>query len=500
VPKTNYRSKVETELAQLRHLWDLELEASRAAHRADLENTPFAERVRNGTALERLSLEDVQASGAGRCFLWFKVGKASLLEGFQLRQGSPVALWDAQNPKARVAGTLGRKKAGRLSVMVSADFPPFLQTTPLNLDAEAPEITFERGHRALNEFSNDPELAELSQVLFGKRAPSQNESPEEIEFRDPALNPSQREAVRFALASQDVALIHGPPGTGKTHTLVEVVRQLIRRGDSVLVATASNTALDNLAERLMQSGLKPVRVGHPERISAAVEERSLEKLIEETKEHQQAKRWLSEAFEKRERHEKRRQAGARSAASRGLLEEANALTRDARKLFQAARAKVLRRFKVILSTASGVDPNILGTHRFDTLVGLDDDLFAREMPGQCATIDMTLLCARRFQRRVRPFRLHLALGKRLLDVFERQLELIGMGRFLGASAEQGPLQLLDDRPQLLVLPGQLGGRGPFSQEQGLERRHVGRQQVALGRAGGIAHRPSESYRTSSVTY
>jgi hypothetical protein len=78
------------------------------------------------------------------------------------------------------------------------------------------------------------------------------------------------------------------------------------------------------------------------------------------------------------------------------------------------------------------------------VAGLDHDLFARQMLGQRATIDTTLPDARRFQRRVGLLCLGLALGQHLLDVFEGEFELIGMGRLLGASPEQGPLQLFDD--------------------------------------------------------
>jgi hypothetical protein len=89
------------------------------------------------------------------------------------------------------------------------------------------------------------------------------------------------------------------------------------------------------------------------------------------------------------------------------------------------------------------------------VAGLDDDLFARQMLGQSAAVATTLPDARRFERRVGPFLIRLALGQGLLEVLEGQLELIGMGRPLRAPPEQGPLQLFDDRPQVLVLPASL---------------------------------------------
>ena len=77
------------------------------------------------------------------------------------------------------------------------------------------------------------------------------------------LNESQRAAVEFAMSASDVAIIHGPPGTGKTTTVVEVIRQAVARGERVLACAPSNTGVDNLLERLVNTGEPAVRLGHP---------------------------------------------------------------------------------------------------------------------------------------------------------------------------------------------------------------------------------------------
>ena len=65
--------------------------------------------------------------------------------------------------------------------------------------------------------------------------------------------------MRHTLQQNDLALIHGPPGTGKTRTLVEVIRQELRDGGKVLFAAASNTAVDNMADRLNSLGVNIIR-------------------------------------------------------------------------------------------------------------------------------------------------------------------------------------------------------------------------------------------------
>ena len=121
----------------------------------------------------------------------------------------------------------------------------------------------------------------------------------DITFFDESLNESQKAAVRFALAAPEVAFIHGPPGsfrrrpvsvrctnvqlgTGKTHTLIEIIRQLTsnpldQKPVRVLVCGASNLSVDNILERLLAlpppekgkgTPLKVTRIGHPARVMA----------------------------------------------------------------------------------------------------------------------------------------------------------------------------------------------------------------------------------------
>lgn len=116
-----------------------------------------------------------------------------------------------------------------------------------------------------------PPISPLLQTLVGLRCPSPLPTslpPPPLPLFNENLNSSQTAALSRALASKDVHLIHGPPGTGKTTVLVELVLQLaVGRGERVLVAGSSNLAVDNLAARLIpfrkgrEKDLKPIRVG-----------------------------------------------------------------------------------------------------------------------------------------------------------------------------------------------------------------------------------------------
>src|SRR4029077_18843787 len=113
---------------------------------------------------------------------------------------------------------------------------------------------------------------------------------------DAGLNESQREAVRLALAARDVALVHGPPRTRKTTTLVELIRQAVRRGAKVLVCAPSNLAVDNLLERLLTHGERAVRLGHPARVLPQLREHTLDLMVENHPDTRQARKYAKEAY------------------------------------------------------------------------------------------------------------------------------------------------------------------------------------------------------------
>lgn len=106
--------------------------------------------------------------------------------------------------------------------------------------------------------------AELREILLGE-APLTVRQLNPIPF--PWLNKSQEKAVNRVLACKDVAVVHGPPGTGKTTTLVEAVYETLHRENQVLVAAQSNTAVDWIAEKLVDRGIPVLRVGNPTRVN-----------------------------------------------------------------------------------------------------------------------------------------------------------------------------------------------------------------------------------------
>jgi len=110
-------------------------------------------------------------------------------------------------------------------------------------------------------------LAVLRDVLLGARPAGFRELKADDLFYPSPLNDSQLAAVRHVITARDVAIIHGPPGTGKTTTLVQAILETIRRERRVLVCAPSNTAVDLLTEKLAERGVNVIRMGNPSRVS-----------------------------------------------------------------------------------------------------------------------------------------------------------------------------------------------------------------------------------------
>jgi superfamily I DNA and/or RNA helicase len=144
-----------------------------------------------------------------------------------------------------------------------------MDDSTLGIDLTFDEVSYREMNQALNEVigAHGNRLAELRDVLLGARKASFCEHKVNDLFYPSALNDSQLVAVRHVISAQDVAIIHGPPGTGKTTTLVQAILETTRRERRVLVCAPSNTAVDLLTEKLAERGVNVIRLGNPSRVS-----------------------------------------------------------------------------------------------------------------------------------------------------------------------------------------------------------------------------------------
>ncbi|KAL8698765.1 MAG: hypothetical protein Q9201_006396 [Fulgogasparrea decipioides] len=230
----------------------------------------------------------------------------------------------------------------------------------------------------------ESEYPSLMRILFGLDSPtpvSQDiddlcEAFKYLDFVDSTLNESQRNAVRFALAAKEVALIHGPPGTGKTYTLIELILQLVKRSQRVMVCGPSNISVDNIVERLAPHKLPIVRLGHPARLLPSVLDLSLE-VLTQTSEAAAIVKDVCKEMDAKQASIKKTRSGKERKAIYGDIKE---LRKEYREREKQCVSTLVRESKVVLATLHGAGGYQLQNEQFDVVI-IDEGSQALE--AQC---------------------------------------------------------------------------------------------------------------------
>uniref|UniRef100_A0A2K6DZN1 Immunoglobulin mu DNA binding protein 2 n=1 Tax=Macaca nemestrina TaxID=9545 RepID=A0A2K6DZN1_MACNE len=279
---------VESFVTKQLDLLELERDAEVEERRSWQENISLKELQSRGVCLLKLQVSSQRTGLYGRLLVTFeprRCGSVAALPSNSFTSGDIVGLYDAANESSQLAtGILTR--VTQKSVTVAFDESHDFQ---LSLDREnsyrllklANDVTYRRLKKALialKKYHSGP-ASSLIEVLFGRSAPSPASEIHPLTFFNTSLDASQKEAVSFALSQKELAIIHGPPGTGKTTTVVEIILQAVKQGLKVLCCAPSNIAVDNLVERLALCKQRILRLGHPARLLESIQQHSLDAVV-----------------------------------------------------------------------------------------------------------------------------------------------------------------------------------------------------------------------------
>lgn len=301
--------------------------------------------------------------------LILEVERAESGQSHSFQSGKSISLFSnfAEGKAPRVNGVVNFVRKNTMTItLMGNEWPDWIHDGKLGVDLHFDEASYREMDFAMNSVikAESGRLGQLREVLLGERqAAFSNDSGQgNIE----SLNDSQNESVRKVLNAQDVAIVHGPPGTGKTTTIVAAIREVLKQHSQVLVCAPSNAAVDLLVEKLTTSGVSTLRIGHPARVDDQILEQTLDAKIAAHNSYKDLKklRKAVEEYRRMGRKYKRNFGHAEREQRRRLMAEASKAKDAASHLEDYILFDVFQQSQVIASTLVGANNPVLKGMKF----------------------------------------------------------------------------------------------------------------------------------------
>ncbi len=357
------------QLLMQRELLRIEYQEEKEAYRLHTQNMGLARQVTRGDAWYPLSMGRTYYNSLNQyCIEVTRKADEEIDHNFEY--GKPVVFFRAETPEGDLkrasgiryfnfTGTVSYVDGDRMVIAIPEGHTLELQNSQLPLgvqlffDETSYRMMFDALERVIN--AKGTRLAYLRDLFYGRQRA------EVFTFnamRFPWLNTSQERAVNDVLRAKDVRVLHGPPGTGKTTTLVEAINETLMRETQVLVCAQSNTAVDWISEKLVDCGIPVLRIGNPTRVN--------DKMLSFTYEHRFAdhpdypKLWQV----RRDMREMRRR---RREKAEHFHQKLDRLKELAVELEVRITGDIFGQVRVIASTLVGAGNKLLDGKRFGTV-------------------------------------------------------------------------------------------------------------------------------------
>ncbi len=359
------------ELGKLAAVLRIEQREDYALHEAWLKQTSIPERKRNGITWFPLRIVETGFGIGSYPFVVLERNPGDKLE-HKFQSAAPVSFFSAAdgNQEYSLTGTIGYVDDQRMKISFFMDeLPEWVDEGKLGVNLLFDTRTYDEMFKALNQLINVEKgrLKHLRDVLLGYEQPVVKAGSPRL---SPVLNESQNEALKAICNAEDMAIVHGPPGTGKTTTLVESMAEVLREEKQIMVCAPSNAATDHLAKCLAAKGLRVVRLGNLAKVETDNTALTLDVLLQQEKDFKQIKELKRRALDLRKMGAKyKRSFGREEAEQRKLIfHEAKQISREARELESYLIQKVLDDAQVIACTLIGSATDDLAGRRFSTVV------------------------------------------------------------------------------------------------------------------------------------
>ena len=348
-------TEAQKSIQHLIQLLKVEKDEDYAQYERKMLNTSLEERRRQGVTWYPVQLVN-RYIGTGERYTLELDRTTHLDQNHSFQVGSVVSVFSGHgNDAEAVSGVVSFLRREKMRVALNlSDLPDWLKQGKIGVNLLFDEGSYREMNRALELVlkADKGRVADLREVMYGAK-PAEFKTG--FEYQSVNLNSKQNEALTNIFHARDVAIIHGPPGTGKTTTLVNAIKEVVKTERQVLVCAQSNAAVDLIVEKLDSLGLDVLRLGHPARLTPEVIENSLDVKISKHSYFKELREVRKKSDEYRKLGTKyKRQFGREEKMQRDLLmKESRMLRQDADRIESQITEDLMGRAEVVACTLVG---------------------------------------------------------------------------------------------------------------------------------------------------
>jgi ATP-dependent RNA/DNA helicase IGHMBP2 len=373
---------VEVELKKVQALLKQEKEEELLQYKAKLKDSSYATLRKKGLCWYPVKIEKTGYNSGERLIVRISRPKEHQ-ESHQFQSGKPISLFSNASDKDEedfVNGVVNQVKEQEMFITLNSDeLPDWTYNGYMGVQLLFDEVSYREMEQTMAYLieTEDKRINELKNILIGSK--QAEFTTEDSLINTPNLNEKQNEALHLIQQARDVAIIHGPPGTGKTTTLVESILQILKEEEQILVCAPSNAAVDLLVEKISNKQIEVLRLGNPARVTEEQLSKTLDARIARHPYYKELRtiRKKADEYRKLARKYKRNFGQAEREQRRLLYDEAGKLKAEADQLAFFISNDIISKAPVIASTLVGANNYVLKGKKFRT-VFIDEAAQAHE--------------------------------------------------------------------------------------------------------------------------